>query len=67
MLIKDEEWYNQGWKDGMTAFRCRGGHRGAEWWALQHKLLGCNKEDYILGFNDALDLSEESRNEVEEY
>lgn len=59
MLIKDEEWYNQGWKDGMTASRCRGGHRGAEWWAKQHGLEGVNKEDYLLGFNDALDLSEE--------
>lgn len=48
-------YYDEGYKDGLTALRRRGGTRGAEWNADAKHLRCTDREDYIKGFNEALD------------
>jgi hypothetical protein len=47
--------YDEGYKDGLTALRTRGGSRGAEWNADAKHLRCTDREAYIEGFNAALD------------
>lgn len=53
-LAEFEAW-NAGHADGETATRMRGGTRGAEWNADQKGYIGVLREEYISGFNAALD------------
>jgi len=48
-------YYDEGYRDGLTALRMRGGSRGAEWNAEAKHLRCTDRRDYIEGFNDALD------------
>ena len=58
------EAWDEGRKDGEVATRTRGGTRGAEWMADQKNLTGTLREEYISGFNSALDEAEQNnRNE----
>lgn len=51
----ERDWYKEGRLDGLIAVRVRGGTKGAKWHAESLQLEGVDKEDYIAGFNDALD------------
>lgn len=64
MSTDDTDWYLEGYFDGETSVRSRSGTRGAGWNAKMKDLEGADREDYIQGFNAALDeYIEETENE----
>ena len=48
-------WYDEGYRDCRAAAFSSGGIRGAKWHANQKQLQGLDANEYIAGFNDALD------------
>ena len=50
-----EDSYREGFELGLDAARSRGGTRGAEWYADNRNLQGDAREEFIEGFNEALD------------
>ena len=64
-LAELEAW-SAGHADGETATRMRGGTRGAEWNADQKGYKGVLREEYISGFNAALDQYRDRENNKED-
>lgn len=57
-FMKNQEFlrlYEEGLACGRAALLCRGGTYGAEWYADNRNLTGEQREEFVTGFNDALD------------
>ena len=52
------ESYKEGLECGMGALLARGGTRGAEWYADNRNLINEKREEFISGFNEALEEGE---------
>lgn len=51
----ETDWYDDGYRDGRAAALSSGGTIGPKWHADQKQLQGLDANEYIAGFNDALD------------
>lgn len=57
-FMKNQEFlrlYEEGLACGRAALLSRGGTYGAEWYADNRNLTGEQREEFVIGFNDALD------------